>query len=46
MKFDVSNDGGILVANARASKRTFKFDGMFTLDDDQGIVGITLLMFE
>jgi hypothetical protein len=43
--FDGANDGDIAVANAGATKKTFKFDRVFTPKDDQGILVITL-MFE
>ncbi|XP_012704224.1 kinesin-like protein KIN-14E isoform X2 [Setaria italica] len=36
--FDGANDGDIVVANAGATKKTFKFDRVFTPKDDQDVV--------
>jgi len=43
--FDGSSDGDIVIANGGTTKKTFKFDRVFTPNDDQGILVITL-MFE
>jgi kinesin family member C2/C3 len=42
--FDGSSDGDIVITNG-GTKKTFKFDRVFTPKDDQGILVITL-MFE
>jgi kinesin family protein C2/C3 len=41
--FGGSSDGDIVIANGGTTKKTFKFDRVFTPNDDQGILVITLM---
>lgn len=43
VNFDGANDGDIVITNAGTTKKTFKFDRVFTPKDDQGIFIITLV---